>query len=242
MKAWMVWVALLVLTMPVALPPSHGQAPVSRPAHPRGARPSPRWKAFVTPQHRARLDIPASFGVVIPQLSCWGNCTYGDCVSAEECFAKASYALTQGAPELFIPENTIVAWASSHGFLNGANLTDVMDAMAADGISVNGVMYKDGPYQSVNFADYATLCSAIYAGPVKLGIAAGQLESVVNSTNDQSGWWAVGLSSDQNEDHSIPALGYGTAAQLAALLNVQVPSGLAPTTPCIKQEIGRAHV
>src|SRR5271166_7129104 len=104
----MVWVALLVLTMPMASPPLHGQAPVSRPAHPRGAKPSPRWKAFVTPQHHARADIPASFGVVIPQLSCWGNCTYGDCVSAEERFAPAAYSLAAGPPEPFIPAATIV--------------------------------------------------------------------------------------------------------------------------------------
>ncbi len=171
--------------------------------------------------------------MLIPQLDCWGNCTYGDCVSAEECFAKASYSITQGAPELFIPAATIVAWASSHGFLYGANLTDVMDAMASDGIVVNGVTYKDGPKQSVDFSNYATLCSAIYVGPVKLGIAADQLETAVNSTNDQSGWWLTGASSDQDEDHSIPALGYGTAQQLAALLGVPVKSGLDPSTSCV---------
>ena len=68
---------------------------------------------------------------------------------------------------------------------------------------------------------------------MKLGIAADQLQNAVDTTNDQSGWWCVGFSVDQNEDHCVPATGYGTAAQCAAVLNVQVPAGLSPTAPCI---------
>ncbi len=221
----------LILLLALCLVPLSGQAPANR--HPRGASPSPRWAAFIRPHFQARIEgIPASFGTVPKQLDCWGNCDYGDCVSAEECYKLAAYSVQMGATETFVPGNTIVAWASSHGFLNGANLTDVMDAMAADGISVNGVVYKDGPYSSVDFTNDATLSAAIYQGPVKIGIAADQLESAVNSTNNQNGWFLTGARADQNEDHCVCLLGYGTPAQLAALLGVQVPSGVNPASRC----------
>jgi hypothetical protein len=45
-------------------------------------------------------------------MSSWNNYNYGDCVSAEEAFAKAT-----AAPQTFIPEATVVAWAHQHGYL-----------------------------------------------------------------------------------------------------------------------------
>ena len=206
--------------------------PIKKAVHPRGARPSPRSKIFRAPHHVAKAQIPATFGVLPTQLSCWGNCTYGDCVSAEECFAKACYSVQLGAPELFIPEATIVTWAGSHGFLNGADLTSVMDAMASDGITVNGVTYKDGPYQSVDYTTYDTMCSAISTGPVKVGIAADQLQTAVDTTNDANGWWCINFTVDQNEDHCIPIVGYGPASFCATVVGTPVPSGLDPKTPC----------
>lgn len=212
--------------------PTPQQPVVQAPAkarRPRGARPSPRWKAFVAPQHRARIGIPASYGAIPSQLDCWGNCDYGDCVSAEEAFKLAAYSVEQGAAETFVPAATLVAWAASHGYLNGADLTDVMDSMISDGIVVNGVTYKDGPYSSVDFTTDSTLSSAIYTGPVKIGVAADQLENVVGSKN---GWWLIGATADQNEDHCVCLLGYGTAAQLSAIVGTPVPSGVSPTTHC----------
>jgi len=204
-----------------------GQGPVAK--RPRGARPSPRWAAFTRPHFQPTIGIPASFGTVPPQLDCWGNCDYGDCVSAEEAFKLAAYSVQLGASETFVPSATIVSWASKHGFLNGADLTSVMDAMASDGISVGGQTLKDGPYASVDFTSDATLSSAIFTGPVKIGIAADQLEGVVGSTN---GWWLTGATADQNEDHCVCLLGYGTATQLGTMLNVAVPSGVDPSTRC----------
>jgi hypothetical protein len=65
------------------------------------------------------------------QMSSWNNYVYGDCVSAEEAFAKAT-----AAPQTFIPEATVVAWASAHGYLNGAYLTVVMGTMQTQGFPV----------------------------------------------------------------------------------------------------------
>ena len=46
-----------------------------------------------------RRKAPAQFAYVPKQLSMWGNDQYGDCVSAEEAFAKACYS-----PEIFIDD------------------------------------------------------------------------------------------------------------------------------------------
>jgi len=193
-----------------------------------GARPSPRHKSFAAQAHRASA-VPVSFGVVPETLQLWGNSTYGDCVSAEEAAAKAQYSIQAGLPELLIADNVLTAWARSHGFLNGANLTDVMEAMAKSGLTNAGVTYDDGPYQSVDWTNDDTLSSAIYQGPVKIGVASSQLQNVVESAN---GWWGTGFKTDQNTDHCVNLCGYGTAQELATLLKVTVPSGVSVTDRC----------
>jgi hypothetical protein len=200
-------------------------------ARPRGAKPSPRWKAFATQPHRKKVGVPSSFIVVPSQLSYWLNDTDGDCVTAEEAAAKAMANLYPGGSgvELFISDAEVQTWAGSRGYLNGANLTDVMESMARQGmVGPDGGTYGDGAYWSVNWADYATLCSAIYQGPVKLGVAGDQLENVVGSTN---GWVATGFTDDPNEDHCINACGFGTLAQLFAAIGMSVPVGLVLVQP-----------
>jgi hypothetical protein len=157
----------------------------------------------------------------------WGNSQYGDCVSAEEAAAKAQFSLMNGGTtELFVAEKDVIAWASAHGFLNGAMLTDVMDVMAKTGLPANGKLWDDGPYQSVDWTNDAVLSSAIYQGPVKIGVAAGQLENVVTNTN---GWIATGFRRDENIDHCVNLCGYGTLAQLATALKVTLPGNVDPT-------------
>jgi cell division septation protein DedD len=205
---------------------AYGQAP--KPRRPRGAIPSPRHKLVQANRHVARA-VPASFGVVPPQLSYWGNNVYGDCVSAEEAAAKAIYSLMNGGTaELFVPEQTLEQWAKAHGYLNGANLTDVMDSMAKDGLVVGSATYTDGPYESVDWTTDATLRSAIYQGPVKIGVAADQLQNVVGTTN---GWIGTGFAADTNEDHCVSLCGYGSMSVLCSMLGVSVPSGANPSGP-----------
>jgi hypothetical protein len=149
----------------------------------------------------------------------WGNSTWGDCVSAEEASAKDA----DGSVKL--ADQTVTSWASAHGFLNGAMLTDVMDAMAKDGMQQGGNTYGDGPYNSVNWTDWPTLTSAIAQGQVKIGVAAAQLQNVVGGAN---GWFLGSAYKDGNIDHCVGLAGYGTVADCAKALNVAVPANSNP--------------
>ena len=120
------------------------------------------------------------------QMSSWNNYTYGDCVTAEEAFAKAT-----AAPQIFIPEATAVAWATANGYLNGAGLSAVLTTMQTNGFPLNKKRYDDGPHFSVNWTNAATLQSAIYShGPVKIGVGAGDFQSNPHGlvTPGASGW------------------------------------------------------
>ena len=137
---------------------------------PRGAIPSPRHLLAAAMPHvpDPAVAVPPSFLMWPVQMSSWNNYQYGDCVSAEEAFAKAA-----AAPKTFIPEATVVAWAQTHGYLNGASLTSVMTTMQSQGFPLNGKKYDDGPYTAVNWHNDAILQSAIFShGPVKIGVGA----------------------------------------------------------------------
>ncbi len=100
---------------------------------PRGAIPSPRHELAAATPHvpDPNIAVPPSFLMWPIQMSSWNNYTYGDCVSAEEAFAKAT-----AAPQTFIPLATVVSWAQTHGYLNGATLTSVMTDDAKNRLSV----------------------------------------------------------------------------------------------------------
>jgi hypothetical protein len=114
--------------------------------------------------------------------------------------------------------------------LNGANLVDVLDAMINDGFKQGGHTYDDGPHVAVDWTNAALLQNAIAHGPVKIGVAANQLDKVI-SDPPKNGWFATGFQQDTNEDHCVSLCGYGTFAWLASQLGVQVPPGIAGTTP-----------
>jgi hypothetical protein len=190
---------------------------------PRGARPSPRNKLAAALPYRVRGSTPPQFIVVPKQLSMWLNDTQGDCVTAEEAAAKAMASVMAGQSEIFIQDATVQAWASAHGVLNGADLASVLEWMQSAGFSQDGDLYNDGPHQSVDWTSPAVLQNAISQGPVKIGVAAAQLESVVGNGN---GWFGVGFSKDTNEDHCVNLCGFGPMSWLAAQLGVSVPSGV----------------
>ena len=60
------------------------------------------------------LLFPSGFLMGPDSMSSWNNYIHGDCVSAEEAFRKG-----HRRPQTFIPEKTVVDWASAHGYLNG---------------------------------------------------------------------------------------------------------------------------
>lgn len=194
----------------------------------KGAIPTPRWKlATARPYHAPPFllsAIPTTFGCVPQTLQMWGNDQFGDCVSAEEAAAKAMYSVWYGqGSELLIPDAVLVAWARKYGFLQGATLTDPMDMMIKYGIVVDGVTYKDGPYSSVNWMDDTSLTPAIFQGPVKIGVAASQLENVHQDTN---GWFASNFRKDGNTDHCVLLNGFGMVGDLADLIKVKVPASV----------------
>ncbi|HEY3950968.1 hypothetical protein [Phenylobacterium sp.] len=191
---------------------------------PRGALPSPRHKLAAAMPHIPSAPAPANYLVIPAQLSFWGNQTDGDCVTAEEAFAKACHQ-----PEIFITEAIAVAWAGAHDYLNGAVLSDVLDTMLNDGFQQGGQQYDDGAANTVDWTNAAILNSAISQGPVKIGVAADQLENVV--TSQQNGWFATGFARDENEDHCVSLCGYGSIAWLAGQMNVAVPDGVDGSQP-----------
>lgn len=194
----------------------------------RGAKPTPRHKLQASMPYQGFAPVAEEFAVIPPQLSMWGNSQYGDCVSAEEAFAKAAWSVMCGLPETFITEHDVIAWATKYGFRDGAFLPEVMDAMKVHGMPAGGQVYTDGGYVGVDYSNESLLRSAINQGPVKIGIDASALPS---GAGNNQGWHAFGGSPGQfsNEDHCTALCGYGTAAYCFGQLGVPVPSGVDPT-------------
>lgn len=188
---------------------------------PRGAVPTPINRILAASPFR-EIAAPPEFAFVPANLDYWGNNQYGDCVSAEEAFAKACYN-----PEIFIDAKTVIAWARKHGYLNGAMLPDVMNSMQKDGFQVGGQQYNDGPYAGVNYGNEALLQGALSQGPVKIAIDANALPS---GAGNKSGWHATG-GHFRNTDHCVAVCGYGSAGFLYDKLRLQVPSPFSPSTP-----------
>jgi hypothetical protein len=181
-----------------------------------GARPSPRHVLAGATPHRIVGATPAAWIQLPQKLSMWLNDVDGDCVTAEEAFARACSGI-------LIADATVQAWASAHGVLNGADLAEVLDWMAQKGFAQDGNLYGAGGKSSIDYTSAAVLQNAIYHGPVKIGVAAAQLQNVVGNGN---GWFAVGFSTDQNLDHCVSLCGYGTLSWLAQQLGVSVPAGI----------------
>lgn len=173
-----------------------------------------------------RATAPPAKVITVPKrLSYWGNNQYGDCVTAESVFAMADYSTALGIDEIFVTDAATIAWARSHGWLNGAALLDVMRDMQRDGIKdEKGILRKSGKPSSVDFSNEDTLKSAIAQGPVSIAIDAGALPS---GAGNKSGWYAFGGRSFPNVDHCVGLHGYGPTADLFKALNV-VPPANAP--------------
>src|ERR1700731_2949027 len=120
----------------------------------RGAIPSPRSVLAAATPHVALIGAPPNFIMVPQRISMWGNDVHGDCVTAEEAFAKAC-----NAPEIFIPDTAVISWATRHGVLEGAVISQVLQWMQNDGFQEDSLTYDDGPYFSVDWTNSATLQS-----------------------------------------------------------------------------------
>lgn len=187
----------------------------------RGAKPTPRHKLCAAAPHRIRGTTPPQTIVVPSFLEMWLNDQDGDCVTAEEAFAKAAYSVMMGKPETKITDATVLAFCNKYNVLNGADLAQVMDAMISDGFQQDQG-YKDGPYNSIDYSNEPALQNAISLGPVKIGIDANALPSGAGNAN---GWFASGGTPGQfnNEDHCVSLCGYGPSSALFQALGVTVP-------------------
>lgn len=186
----------------------------------RGALPSPRHRLCGATPHVATAPTPAQFLWKPAQMSLWGNDAYGDCTVAEEAFAKGATA------NVFIPDEEVITWARHNHAINGTTLTHVLDAMQRAGFPLAGHTYDDGFPVSVDWTNAAILQNAIAQGPVKIGVAADQLESVVTGDPPASGWVATGFTQDDNMDHCVSLCGYGSIQWLADQLGVTVPDNI----------------
>lgn len=192
----------------------------------RGCKPTPRHKLLAARPFVPRVP-PPTFAVVPGKLDLWGNGDFGNCTTAEEAFAKAMFSLMCGLPELFVPPEVVIAWCRKHGFLNGADLVEVMQALASDGFVVDGKAYTDGPPFGVDYSDENLLRSAISTGPVKIGIDADALPS---NAGDVQGWFCTSKGNWRTEDHAVALCGYGPAGFLFDALKVPLPPSLGATT------------
>lgn len=212
---------------PVANPVANAIKPAGKAEQkfPRGGKASPRNVLQAATPFRPFKAAPTQFAIVPPQLSMWYNDTYGICVTAQEAFSKAAWSIQCGLPELFVPDAEVLRWANKYGFRDGANLTDVMDVMKRDGFTVNGVNYKDGPYNGVDYSNPSILQSAISSGPVNIAIDANALPS---GAGNQNGWFATGGRPGQypNTDHCVALCGYGPAPFLFQQVGATVPPAL----------------
>lgn len=177
----------------------------------RGAFPSPRHRLAAALPHIALTPTPPQFLWNPKQLSMWGNDQYGDCTVAEEAFAKSATA------NIFIPDAEVIAWANAAGAINGDTLIDVLDKMETGGFILNGHTYDDGAPASVDWTNTAVLQNAISQGPVKIGVAADQLQTTV-ADHPTTGWFAAGYTQDSNMDHCVSLCGYGPMSWLAEQL------------------------
>lgn len=184
---------------------------------PRGLVPSPEEalrtaRAYVP---KAPMAIPTSFLQWPITMSYWGNDEFGDCVTAEEAFAKAA------APGYyFIPEDTVIGWARRNGYLNGAACYSVLSTMRDKGIDFSLNTLFDGDFSRIGYEDSVTLRDAIYhCGPVKLAIDSGYMNPVKspakgNMTPGKSGWALYDCPKTGMPDHCVSICGYGLLDEL----------------------------
>lgn len=195
---------------------------------PRGAKPTPAHKVAAAMKAGAitihkNIAAPPQVVYVPKRLSMWGNSQYGDCVTAESCFAIAAYSTYVGLDEIFVTEADCIAWARSHGWLNGADLLTVIQDMEKDGIKdEKGSVRKAGASAVVDYTVESSLQSAIALGPVSIAIDANALPS---GAGNKSGWYAFGGGRFPNTDHCVSLCGYGPTSALFAALGAPVPAG-----------------
>lgn len=194
--------------------------------------------AISTPKHRLlsampfvppHMAVPDHVAYVPKFRSMFGNSTYGDCVSAEEAFSKTCVNPESFDSQAAVDElsSVCIAWARSHGVLNGAALDEVLDWMAQKGYQIGSQLFNDGGKLGVDYSNKDTLRAAIAQGPVKIALSASSLPGGAGS---QDGWYSLS-SRSRGSDHSTTLCGFGSVEFCYDALKLPVPSAIPPNTP-----------
>ena len=196
------------------------------PVYQTGARPSPPAVLQTAPHflRDGKIGAPAQFCRIPDRVHIWGNNRYGDCVTAEEAFSKIT-----AHPHVWVSEQEVIDWARRNNVLNGATLSEVLDEMRVRGLLAgDGKRYQDGKAYVVDYRDKATLCEAIYKGPVKIAVASAPLIDSLNRNGGKTGWAGIGYRVNNRTDHCTAYLGYGPAEFLYAELAKKYPEAKMP--------------
>lgn len=190
---------------------------------PSGKFPRPNHELAAARPFRARGSAPESFIAWPVGIDYWGNDSLSNSTWAEEAFVKACCE-----PKVFIPTDVVLHTSRECGSSNFAAF------LQKHGFHMGHKAYLDGPFNSVDWTNAATLNAAIAnAGPVKIGVASANLASGPEGqvTPGTSGWAICGLPTGQSENHCASLCGYGTLAALVNLfeqygVKVNLPSGM----------------
>ena len=192
-----------------------------------GAVPTPKDVLAGATPYIALVTPPENFIRNPSPLSSWGNDVHQNSVIAEEAFAKLCFGV-------FVPPETVIDWATRHNVLGPADPANVMNMLQIDGFNVSTLITPqilcDGPYHSVDWKDSMILRSAIFEGPVKIGVASTPLWAAWNTTR-QTGWFGTGFRPQDYMSHCASLCGYGTIKYLAEQLKVVIPVGIDETKP-----------
>lgn len=195
-----------------------------------GAIPTPRnilikAKPFIAPETAVKqenhLHRPK-------KLSYWLNGTDGDCVSAEEAFARGC-----GDDGVFITDESVGKFIDNYALRNGARIDTVIEGFSEKidgsdsfGFIQDGTEYYHGGYGvfGVDWTNENDLKQVLLFSPVKLGVAASQIQFF-----DVSGGWIVRNVQDDpsaREDHCVSLCGFGTFSWLAEQLEIELPDDI----------------
>jgi hypothetical protein len=194
---------------------------------PSGEFPSPNQELAAAQPYRGSA-APESFLAWPIDFGFGGSEKVTNTLWSEEAFAKAC-----AEPRVVVPTDVVMRTAGQCGSSNFARF------MQTHGFQIDGKVYLDGSFYSVNWTNATILASAIYShGPVKIGVGAKDFQTNPHGmvTPGTSGWAMCSYPKNLPEDHCASLCGYGTLAELVSLferhnVTVQTPAGM-PTGLC----------
>jgi hypothetical protein len=228
----------MIIKMPRgAIPTPRSELAASEPYRPEGGPeifvpsgefPTPNHELAAARPYRASGTAPESFIAWPARIDSWGNESWGNEKPGNSSWAEEAFAKACAEPRVFIPADVVLSTSRECGSSNFAGF------MQTHGFQIERKAYLDGPFNSVDWTNAATLNGAIAnVGPVKIGVASASLDSGPRGrvTARTSGWAICGLPTGQPEDYCASLCGYGPLAALVDLfkrhgVDVSLPPGM----------------